>query len=276
MTNTLLLAGPRRRPRRSSSSVKRGVYAKRFSGGQVNISNGDFVFSLTESYLIEDGKLTAPLKGVNLIGNGPGRAAQGDHARQRLRAVATGSGPAARTASPCRSGVGTPTVKIARDHRRRDPDRMSATERNAAPLPDAEACQRIAEQMLSLALKAGADGAEVLVRDGSELAVKVRLGEPELVQEAGSRALGLRVLKDQRAAVTYTSRLQRRRRSSAWRRDASSWPRWPSPTDSAALPDARAAGPRACPSSTCGRRRSPALDVRRGDAPGPSAARRRR
>ena len=52
-------------------SVKRGVYAKRFSGGQVNISNGDFVFALTESYLIEDGKLTAPLKGVNLIGNGP-------------------------------------------------------------------------------------------------------------------------------------------------------------------------------------------------------------
>ena len=51
--------------------MKRGVYAKRFAGGQVNISNGDFVFSLTESYLIEDGKLTAPLKGVNLIGNGP-------------------------------------------------------------------------------------------------------------------------------------------------------------------------------------------------------------
>ena len=42
-----------------------------FSAGQVNISNGDFVFSLTESYLIEDGKLTAPLKGVNLIGTGP-------------------------------------------------------------------------------------------------------------------------------------------------------------------------------------------------------------
>ena len=42
-----------------------------FGGGQVDISNGDFVFSLTESYLIEDGKITAPLKDVNLIGNGP-------------------------------------------------------------------------------------------------------------------------------------------------------------------------------------------------------------
>jgi PmbA protein len=73
------------------------------------------------------------------------------------------------------------------------------------PLPDPRTCQRLAEQMLNLTMRAGADGAEVLVRDGSELEVKIRLGEPELVKEAGSRALGLRVLKDHRAAVTYTS-----------------------------------------------------------------------
>jgi PmbA protein len=72
-------------------------------------------------------------------------------------------------------------------------------------LPDPQACQRLAEQMLSLSIAAGADGAEVLVRDGTELEVKIRLGEPELIKEAGSRALGLRVLKDHRAAVTYTS-----------------------------------------------------------------------
>ena len=77
--------------------------------------------------------------------------------------------------------------------------------REARPLPDPRECQRFAEQMLSLTLRAGADGAEVLVRDGRELEVKVRLGEPELVKEAGSRGLGLRVLKDHRAAVTYTS-----------------------------------------------------------------------
>lgn len=70
MTNTIMLGGPHE-PEEIIASVKRGIYAKRFSGGQVNISNGDFVFSLTESYLIEDGKITAPLKGVNLIGNGP-------------------------------------------------------------------------------------------------------------------------------------------------------------------------------------------------------------
>jgi TldD protein len=70
MTNTMLLAGPHD-PEEIVRSVKRGVFAKKFGGGQVDISNGDFVFSLTEGYLIEDGKLTAPLKGVNLIGNGP-------------------------------------------------------------------------------------------------------------------------------------------------------------------------------------------------------------
>jgi len=72
-------------------------------------------------------------------------------------------------------------------------------------VPDPAQCQRLAEQMLSYAMKAGADGAEVIVRDGTELEVKVRLGEPELIKEAGSRALGLRVVKDHRAAVTYTS-----------------------------------------------------------------------
>jgi PmbA protein len=70
---------------------------------------------------------------------------------------------------------------------------------------DPRECQHLAEQMLSFALAAGADAAEVMVRDGAELEVKLRMGEPELVKEAGSRGLGLRVLKEQRAAVTYTS-----------------------------------------------------------------------
>jgi PmbA protein len=67
----------------------------------------------------------------------------------------------------------------------------------------------IAQLAVELAKKAGADHAEVIVRDGSELTAKVRLGEPELVQEAGSRALGLRVLRGGRRAVTYTSDLRR-------------------------------------------------------------------
>jgi len=70
---------------------------------------------------------------------------------------------------------------------------------------DPKTCQQLAEQMLSFALQSGADGAEVLVRDGAELEVKIRMGEPELIKEAGSRGLGLRVIKDERSAVTYTS-----------------------------------------------------------------------
>jgi TldD protein len=70
MSNTILTAGPHD-PTEILKSVKKGIYAKKFGGGQVDISNGDFVFNLTESYLVEDGKITAPLKGVNLIGNGP-------------------------------------------------------------------------------------------------------------------------------------------------------------------------------------------------------------
>jgi len=69
---------------------------------------------------------------------------------------------------------------------------------------------RVAEQVVELCKKAGADASEVLVRDGNELTAKVRMGEPELVQEAGSRALGLRVFKDGRRAVTYTSDLRGR------------------------------------------------------------------
>jgi PmbA protein len=66
----------------------------------------------------------------------------------------------------------------------------------------------VAARVVGLAVKAGADEAEVLVSDGSELTAKVRLGEPELVQEAGSRGLGLRVFRERRQAVTFTSDLR--------------------------------------------------------------------
>ena len=68
----------------------------------------------------------------------------------------------------------------------------------------------LAQRVTEMCTKAGADAAEVLVRDGSELTVKVRMGQPELVQEAGSRAIGLRVFKDGRRAVTYSSDLRAR------------------------------------------------------------------
>lgn len=112
MTNTVLLAGPHD-PDEIVSSVKKGIFAKTFGGGQVDISNGDFVFSLTESYLIENGKVTAPLKGVNLIGNGP----------ETLRDVtmlgndvetSDGIWTCGKDGQSVPVGVGCPTIKIAR------------------------------------------------------------------------------------------------------------------------------------------------------------------
>jgi TldD protein len=70
MTNTYMLAG-RHRPEEILRSVERGLYAVSFGGGQVDITSGKFVFSCTEAYRIEDGKLGAPVKGATLIGSGP-------------------------------------------------------------------------------------------------------------------------------------------------------------------------------------------------------------
>jgi TldD protein len=111
MTNTLLMAG-QDAPEDIIRSVKRGVYAKNFSGGQVNISNGDFVFSLTESYLIEDGKLTAPLKGVNLIGNGPEVLRQVTMVGNDFK-LSDGTWTCGKDGQSVPVGIGTPTVKIA-------------------------------------------------------------------------------------------------------------------------------------------------------------------
>lgn len=70
MTNTFMHAGEHD-PEEILSSVKKGLYAVNFGGGQVDITSGKFVFAASEAYLIEDGKLTAPVKGATLIGNGP-------------------------------------------------------------------------------------------------------------------------------------------------------------------------------------------------------------
>ncbi len=110
MTNTLLLAGPHD-PQEILRGVERGVYARKFGGGQVDISNGDFVFSLTEGYLIENGKLTAPLKGVNLIGNGP-------EVMRRITMLGSdletsdGIWTCGKDGQSVPVGVGCPTVKI--------------------------------------------------------------------------------------------------------------------------------------------------------------------
>ncbi|GMV19117.1 MAG: metalloprotease TldD [Polyangiaceae bacterium] len=110
MTNTVLLAGPHD-AEEIVRSVKRGIFAKTFGGGQVDISNGDFVFSLTESYLIEDGKLTAPLKGVNLIGNGPETLRDVTMLGNDV-AISDGIWTCGKDGQSVPVGVGCPTIKI--------------------------------------------------------------------------------------------------------------------------------------------------------------------
>ncbi len=92
-------------------SVQRGIFAKSFAGGQVEISKGDFVFMLAEGYLIEDGKLTRPIRGASLIGNGPDVmtrvVAVGNDARLANRSYTCGKG-----GQYVPVGVGMPTVKL--------------------------------------------------------------------------------------------------------------------------------------------------------------------
>lgn len=112
MTNTILTAGPHD-PEEIVKSVKRGVFAKSFGGGQVDISNGDFVFSLTESYLIEDGKITAPLKGANLIGNGPETLGQVSMLGNDVE-ISDGIWTCGKDGQSVPVGVGCPTIKLAK------------------------------------------------------------------------------------------------------------------------------------------------------------------
>jgi TldD protein len=111
MTNTSLLGG-QDSAEDIIKSVKRGVYAKRFAGGQVNISNGDFVFALLESYLIEDGKLTAPLKGAQLIGNGPDVLRKVDMLGSDYE-LSDGKWTCGKDGQYVPVNVGTPTVRVA-------------------------------------------------------------------------------------------------------------------------------------------------------------------
>jgi TldD protein len=110
MTNTLMMGGAHD-PQEIIASVKFGIYASSFSGGQVDISNGDFVFSITEGYLIEDGKLTSPVKGVNLIGNGPECLTKVSMVGNDF-AISDGRWTCGKEGQSVPVGVGTPTIKV--------------------------------------------------------------------------------------------------------------------------------------------------------------------
>jgi TldD protein len=110
MTNTYMLAGTTP-PEEIIASVDKGIYATNFGGGQVDITNGKFVFSCTEAYLIENGKVTAPIKGATLIGSGP-------EALTRIKMIGndlkldTGVGVCGKNGQSVPVGVGQPTLRL--------------------------------------------------------------------------------------------------------------------------------------------------------------------
>ncbi len=110
MTNTYMLAGSHD-PQEIVRSVKKGLYASNFGGGQVDITNGKFVFSAAEAYLIEDGKVTTPVKGATLIGNGPDALTRVTMIGNDLE-LDWGIGTCGKEGQSVPVGVGQPTLKI--------------------------------------------------------------------------------------------------------------------------------------------------------------------
>jgi TldD protein len=110
MTNTFMLAGSHT-PEEILSSVKKGIYAVNFGGGQVDITSGKFVFSATEAYLIENGRIGPAVKGATLIGNGPDVLTKVAMIGNDL-ALDDGVGTCGKDGQSVPVGVGQPTLKI--------------------------------------------------------------------------------------------------------------------------------------------------------------------
>ncbi len=110
MTNTMMLAGEHA-PEEIIASVKQGIYAVNFGGGQVDITSGKFVFSMSEAYLIEDGKVTRPIKGATLIGNGPDAMTRVSMIGNDLE-LDPGVGTCGKDGQSVPVGVGQPTLRI--------------------------------------------------------------------------------------------------------------------------------------------------------------------
>jgi TldD protein len=111
MTNTVMLGGTAT-AEEMIRSVKRGLYAVNFGGGQVDITSGKFVFSASEAYMIEDGKVTAPVKGATLIGNGPDALTKVTMVGNDM-ALDPGIGTCGKNGQGVPVGVGQPTLKLA-------------------------------------------------------------------------------------------------------------------------------------------------------------------
>ena len=110
MTNTYMLAG-QNDPEEIIQSVNKGLYAVNFGGGQVDITSGKFVFSCTEAYMIENGKIGAPVKGATLIGNGPDALTRVSMIGNDMQ-LDPGIGTCGKDGQGVPVGVGQPTLKL--------------------------------------------------------------------------------------------------------------------------------------------------------------------
>jgi TldD protein len=110
MTNTYMRAGTRA-PEEIIASVEKGLYAVNFGGGQVDITSGKFVFSASEAYLIENGKITVPVKGATLIGNGPDVLTRVSMVGNDMK-LDGGVGTCGKEGQSVPVGVGQPTLRV--------------------------------------------------------------------------------------------------------------------------------------------------------------------
>ena len=203
--------------------MPKGLYCATFGGGQVDITSGNFVFSATESYLIEDGKLTRPVRGASLIGNGPEALKYVSMVGNDLK-LDEGIGVCGKEGQSVPVGVGIPTVKI---------DRMTVGwHRGMSEL------EQLASDAVKRALEAGATDAECTISEGEEFSAGVRMREVESLKEAGSRGAGIRVLvgRNTGSSVHFRSVAEGHRDDGA--RGARSGRRSPREDPYAGLPDA--------------------------------------
>ncbi len=172
------------------ASIDRGLYAVSFGGGQVEPATGDFVFGVCEGYLIEAGKVTAPVRGATLVGNGLQALAAVDGIASDLE-IATGYCGKAGQSVPGGRGP------AARAHPRADRGRHRLSELEA-----------IAQAGVEAALAAGAGEAEAWVESSTSRQIRVYDGEVESLSDSGGRGIGIRAFIDGRTGYAYGTDLE--------------------------------------------------------------------
>jgi TldD protein len=247
MTNTFMLAG-QDDPQEILKSVKHGLYAVTFGGGQVDITNGKFVFSASEAYLVEDGRITAPVKGATLIGNGPEALTRVSRVGNDLK-LDEGVGTCGKDGQSVPVGVGLPTIPHRRHHRRRDRGMTPGAHRSQSTFGPprgpwtgsrARGAQRdeyvVAEparaylrppsvqagledpatmntdllvSVLKRAAQRGATAADGFLVEESHFSASVRMREIENINHSREQRLSLRVFAGRASAAASTSDLSR-------------------------------------------------------------------